>query len=73
MLRRSARTSAASEAAGGAEAEPEAMPAAGAAGQGERGEDCDERCAKRRREENAAVVPTMVSNAAPTVSDRQRR
>ena len=39
-------------------AEPEAMPVAGAAGQGERGEVCDERCAKRRREEDAAVVPT---------------
>ena len=36
------------------------MPVAGAAGQGERGEVCDERCAKRRREEDAAVVPTMV-------------
>ena len=33
-----------------------AMPAAGAAGQGERGEDRDERRAKRRREEDAAVV-----------------
>ena len=41
-----------------------AMPAAGAAGQGERGAGRDERCAKRRREENAAVVPTSSSNAA---------
>ena len=40
------------------------MPAAGAAGQGERGAGRDERCAKRRREENAAVVPTSSSNAA---------
>ena len=46
------------------------MPAAGAAGQVERGEVCDERYAKRRREENAAVVPTMPSNAAPTAADR---
>ena len=51
-------------------AEPEAMPAAGAAGQGERGEVCDERCAKRRREENAEVVTPIPSNAAPTVADR---
>ena len=49
---------------------PEAMPAAGAAGQGERGEVCDERCAKRRREENAAVVTPIPSNAATTVADR---
>ena len=85
MLRRSARTSAASTAPGGARAgarrsrhpathgahrtEPEAMPAAGA-GQGERGEVCDKRGAKRRREENAAVVTPMPSNAAPAAADR---
>ena len=86
VLRRSARTSAASTAPGGARAgarrsrhpathgahrtEPEAMPAAGAAGQGERGEVCDKRGAKRRREENAAVVTPMPSNAAPAAADR---
>ena len=32
------------------------MPAAGAAGQGERGEDRDERGAKRRREDDTASV-----------------
>ena len=41
------------------------MPAAGAAGQGERGEVCDERGAKRRREENAAVVLTLPLNVPP--------
>ena len=46
------------------------MPAAGAAGQGERGAGRDERCAKRRREENAAVVSTMPSNAALAVAGR---
>ena len=46
------------------------MPAAGAAGQGERGAGREERCAKRRREENEAVVSTMSSNAAPAVAVR---
>ena len=46
------------------------MPAAGAAGQGERGEVCDKRGAKRRREENAVVVTPMPSNAAPAAADR---
>ena len=46
------------------------MPAAGAAGQGERGEVCDECCAKRRREESAAVMRTLPSNAAPAVAVR---
>ena len=46
------------------------MREAGAAGEGERGEVCDERGAKRRREENAAVVTPMPSNAAPAVADR---
>ena len=54
----------------GAPDRAEAMPAAGAAGQGERGGGRDERCAKRRREETAAVVPTMPSNAAPAAADR---
>ena len=36
----------------------------------ERPHECSERCAKRRREENAAVVPTMPSNAAPAVAVR---
>ena len=41
-------------------AEPEAKPAAGAAAQGERGEFCDERDAKRRHEENEASVTHRV-------------
>ena len=51
-------------------AEPEAMPAAGAAGQGERGEVCDERCAKRRREETAAVTRPLPLNTAPPATAR---
>ena len=42
--------------------EPEAMPAAGAAGQGERGEVSDECGAKRRREESEASVRHRVGN-----------
>ena len=49
------------------------MPAAGGAGQGERGEDCEERGAKRRREEDTTVERPMLSNRAATVPDRQRR
>ena len=54
----------------GARGRAEAMPAAGAAGQGERGEVCDERCAKRRREENAAVVLTLPLNIPPPATVR---
>ena len=46
------------------------MPAAGAADQGERGEVCDECCAKRRREESAAVMRALPSNAARAVAVR---
>ena len=46
-----------------------AMPEAGAAGQGERGEDRDECGAQRRREEDAKVRRTMPSNLAATVTD----
>ena len=49
------------------------MPAAGAAGQGERGEDFDERGAQRQREEDAAEERTMRSNLGASVSARQRR
>ena len=49
------------------------MPAAGAAGQGERGEDCDEQGAQRRREEDAAVERTMRSNLGASVPVWQRR
>ena len=65
-----AGTGDARSAAGG---EAETMPAAGAAGQGERGEALDQRGAKHRREENAAVVSTMRSNMATSVPSRQRR
>ncbi len=50
-----------------------ALPAAGAAGQGERGEHPDERGAKRRREEDTAVTTTTPSNLGRGVSVRQRR
>ena len=46
---------------------------AGDAGQGERGEDGDERGAQRRREENPAVERTMRSSRAAGVPGRQRR
>ena len=49
------------------------MPAAGAAGQGERGEVADERGAQRRREERTAGWRTMPSNMATNASSRQRR
>ena len=51
----------------------EALPAAGAAGQGERGEHCDEHGAQRRREEHTAVERPMPSMMTTTVADRQRR
>ena len=46
----------------------EAKPAAGVAGQGERGEFRDERGAKRRGEEDTAVPLAVPSNVATTVS-----
>ena len=46
------------------------MPAAGAAGQGERGEVADERGAQHRREETTAVEHTMLVNMAPSVPGR---
>ena len=46
------------------------MPAAGAAGQGERSEVCHERGAQRRREDGAAVTLPAPSNDASAVSDR---
>ena len=49
------------------------MRDAGAAGEGERSEDPDERGAQRRREEDAAVEPAMRSNVVTSVSGRQRR
>ena len=54
----------------GAADRAEAMPAAGAAGQGDRDEVCDECYAKRRREESAAVMRALPSNAAPAVAVR---
>ena len=65
---------AAKPAPGGARGAPGravAMPAAGVAGQGERGEVCDECRAKRKREESAAVMRALPSNAAPAVAVRQ--
>ena len=61
------------EARGAARDEAEASPAAGAAGEGERGEVPDERGAQRRREETTAVRRTMRSNMATGVPVRQRR
>ena len=50
------------------------MPEAEAATHGvQRGEVHDERGAKRRREEDAAVVRAMPSHVAATVSARQAR
>ena len=51
----------------------EAMPAAGVAGQGERGEHGDERGAQRRRAECTAVTAAMPANRGTSVSFRQRR
>ena len=48
----------------------EALPAAGVAGQGERGEVRDEHGAQRRGEEDTAVTLSVSSNVAATVSAR---
>ena len=58
---------------GGARSTAEARPAAGAAGQGERGKHGDEHGAERRREENAAVPVRVQSKLRSTVPARQRR
>ena len=46
------------------------MPAAGEAGQGERGEGPDKLGAQRRREKHAAVERPMPSDCVATVPDR---